>query len=233
LLAAGCCAHTFKLYTTAIFHQRLPGEISIRIFAENLAYMNDFKPYAVLEYVVNLIKNTISDAKIEYGSIGTATLKDGNDTLYLEQKFDLSGNFATIFINDPREIIYSEDLLSPLHTLHEGAQEGLKAALQTATIIVNDLDVETQLVFQTVKDGFDQLSNSYEFVKPTKKETTKVTGSFKFGKHIFILTVINESDRIFVTPEFAAGFDPSIRKTIEGDASKVQNAVHAIYKSEI
>jgi hypothetical protein len=205
-------------------------ELNIRTFAENLGNMNDFKPYPVLKFVVDLIKNTISDAKIEYASISTATLKDGNDTLHLEQKFDLNGNFAVIYINDPRDIIYSEDLLSPLHDLHKGAEGELKAALQTATIIVNDVDVETHLVFQTVKDGFDQLSNSYEFVKTIPKETTKVKSAFKFGKHLFALTVMNETNQISVTPEFPANFDPAIRKTIEADTLKVQNAVNAIYK---
>jgi hypothetical protein len=194
--------------------------------------MNDIKPYAVLEYVVNLIKNTISDAKIEYASTSTAILKDGNDTLYLEQRFDSTGNFASIFINDPREIIYSEDLLEPLNTLYQGATGDLKAALQTATILVNEIDVETHLILQTVKDGFDQLSNSYEFIKITDNEISKVKCSFKFGKHQFELTVMNEADLILVEPEFSSSFDPAVKKTIAEDAFKVQNAVKAIYKED-
>lgn len=192
--------------------------------------MND-NPYPVLKYVVDLIKNAISDAKIEYTSISTATLKDGNDSLHLEQKFDPTGNLATIFINDPREIIYSEDLLSPLNVLHEGAKGELKTTLQSATIIVNDINVETHLILQTVKDGFDQLSNSYEFVKTYEKESTKVKSTFKFGKHIFALTVINESEQILLTAKFIADIDPAVRKTVEADIIKVQNAVNAIYKT--
>lgn len=190
--------------------------------------MNDFKPYPVLKYVVELIKNTISDIKIEYTSISAATLKDGNDTLHLEQKFDPSENFATLYINDPREIIYSEDLLSPLNEL----QNGVKTPLQNVTIIVNDVDIETHLVFQTVKDAFDQLSNSYEFAKTVEKETTRIKSVFKFGKHVFALTVINETDQIFVTLKFTADIDPAVRKNIEIDTLKVQNAASAIYKKD-
>jgi hypothetical protein len=181
--------------------------------------MNNIKPDAVLESVVNLIKNTISDAKIEYVSSSTATLKDGNDIIYLEQKSDNSGNSATIFIKDKQEIIFSEDLLDPLKDLD-----------QTATIIVNDLDVETYLIFQAVKDEFDQLSNSYEFVKATEKEVQKAKSTFKFGKHVFDLTVSNEQDQIVVAPEFSSSFDNTIKKTIEADALKVQNAMCAEFK---
>lgn len=194
--------------------------------------MNDFKPYPVLKYVVDLIKNTISDAKIEYASMSTATLKDGNDSLDLEQKFDTSGNFASIHINDPREIIYSEDLLSPLHVLHKGTEGELKAALQAATIIVNEVNVETHLIFQTIKDGFDQLSDSYEFVKIYEKEPTKIKCTFKFGKHFFALTTINETDKIMLTQKCAADLDPAVAKTIEADTLKVQNAVNAMYKGK-
>ncbi|SHF24272.1 hypothetical protein [Pedobacter caeni] len=181
--------------------------------------MNNIKPDAVLESVVNLIKNTISDAKIEYASSSTATLKDGNDTIYLEQKSDNSGNSATIFIKDKQEIIFSEDLLDPLKDLD-----------QTATIIVNDLDVETYLIFQAVKDEFDQLSNSYEFVKATEKEVQKAKSTFKFGKHVFDLIVSNERDQIIVAPEFSSSFDSTIKKTIEADALKVQHAMCAEFK---
>ncbi len=184
--------------------------------------MNDTKPYPVLDYVVNLIKNTISDAKVEYTSIGTVTLKDGNDTIYLEQKFDSSESLATIFITDPKEIIYSEDLLVPLKNLAKGTDGPLKSALQDATIIVNDLDLETYLIFLSVKNEFDQLSNSYEFLQTVEKETTKVKSLFKFGKHPFGLNVVNEADQILLTTKFASTIDPGIKKTIEEDALKVQ-----------
>jgi len=194
--------------------------------------MNNFKPYPVLEYVIDVIKDVISGIKIEYVSTSVAILKDGNDTIHLEQVFDSSGDFATILIKDPKDIIFSEDLLPLLDKLHEDAEGELKAGLQTAVIIINNLNVETRLIFQAVKDGFDVISNSYEFVKTIEKDVTKVKSIFKFGSHLFNLTVINESESIFVTPEFSSKFDPAVRATIENDALKVQKAVYAILKED-
>lgn len=192
--------------------------------------MNMTKPYPVLEYVVDLIKNTISDAKIEYTSNSAATLKDGNDTIYLEQQSDSNGNSTTILINDKKEIIFSEDLLDPLKNLHEDAEGALKATLQTTTVIVNDLNVATYLIFQAVKDELDQLSNSYEFVKAIEKDVTKVKSTFKFGKHVFDLTVLNEPSAILVTPSFSSSFDETISKNIEKDIAKVQKAMQTAFK---
>lgn len=192
--------------------------------------MNNITPYPVLEYVVNVIKKAISDIKVEYITEGAVTLKDGNDTIQLEQRFDSTGNLATILIQDPRDIIISEDLLPVLEHLHKGAPEKLKAGLQTATVIINGLDVGTQIIFQGVKDAFDQISNSYEWIKTIEKENNKVKSTFKFGTHKFDLTINNESDQIFVQAEFAASFDPTIRKTIEEDSSKVQKAIYAMFK---
>lgn len=192
--------------------------------------MSDFKPHPVLEYIVNLIENTISGAKIEYTSTSIATLKDGNDTIYFEQKSDSTGNAATIRIKDPKEIIYSEDLMNPLNDLQENAKGELKLTLQSTTIIINDLDVATNLIFQAVKDEFDQLSNSYEFVKTIEKEITKVKSKFKFGKHLFDLTVTNEPTQVIVTPEFPSPFDAVVKKTIEEDVLKVQNAMCIAFK---
>lgn len=185
--------------------------------------MSDFKPYPVLEDTVNLIKNTISDAKVDYTSESAATLKDGNDTIHLEHIFDSTENSATIVITDNKEIIYSEDLLSPLMDLP-------KKAKQPTTIIVNDLDVETYLIFQAVKDEFDQVSNSYELIRTTLKNVTKVKSRFKFGKHLFELMVVNEPTQVLVTPEFSSPIDAGIQKTIEGDVLKVQNAMSAAFK---
>ncbi|MCX2454209.1 hypothetical protein OQX61_23260 [Pedobacter sp. PLR] len=193
--------------------------------------MSDFKPHPVLEYTVNLIEKTISGAKIQYTSTSIATLKDGNDTIYFEQKSDSTGNAATIFIKDPKEIIYSEDLMTPLNNLHENVKGELKVALQSTTIIINALDVATNLIFQAVKDEFDQLSNSYEFVKTIEKEITKVKSKFKFGKHLFDLTVTNEPTQVLVTPEFPAPFDTVVKKTIEEDVLKVQTAMCIAFKN--
>ena len=76
--------------------------------------MNDITDYPVLAYVVKLIKNTITDIKTEYIAPASVELKDGNDTIYLQQRLDENGNPSTIFIKDPKDIIFSEDLLHAL-----------------------------------------------------------------------------------------------------------------------
>ncbi|MGM9476162.1 hypothetical protein ACS5PU_07020 [Pedobacter sp. GSP4] len=192
--------------------------------------MNTITPYPVLAHVVNIIKNVISDIKIEYTATGVAKLKDGNDTIDLEQLFDSSGNFARILIKDPRDIIFSEDLLPTMKNLADGAEGNLKSALQKSTVIINGIDVDTLLILEDAKDEFDQISNSYEFVRPLEKEITTVKSHFKFGSNSFVLTLMNEKDQIFVTPEFAASFDAAVRKTVENDSLKVQEALNASFK---
>ncbi|WGQ11395.1 hypothetical protein QG516_06980 [Pedobacter gandavensis] len=191
--------------------------------------MSNITPNPVLEHVVNVIKNVISDIKIEYTSTNVANLKDGNAPISLEQHFDESGKLA-IFIKDPKDIIFSEDLLPELNSLDEGVKGALKSELQAATIIINDLNVATQIIFQSAKDAFDQISNSYEFAKNIEKDITKVKSTFKFGSNVFDLTILNEPELISITPEFAASFNPAIKKTIEDDAQKVQNALNAMFK---
>lgn len=180
--------------------------------------MNNITPYPVLEHIVGLIKNAVSDIKIEFTSPGVANLKDGNDSIHLEQRFDTTGNFATVFIKDPREIIFSEDLLPVLKDL------------KTATIVINDLDIETIMILEATKDVFDEISISYEFVKATEKDITKVKSAFKFGSHRFEVMIKNESDAIYLTPEFPSTIDAVIKKNIEADASKAQNALTAAFK---
>ncbi len=191
--------------------------------------MNDITDYPVLAYVVKLIKNTITDIKTEYIAPASVELKDGNDTIYLQQRSDENGNPSTIFIKDPKDIIFSEDLLPSLKNLQEGAEGKTAEALLNARVIINDLDVETQLIFQAVKDHFDEISNSYEFFKAIEKQTDKIKSSFKFGSHSFELTVINQTPLISVTAGFSPSFDESIKKTIENDAAKVQLAVQKIF----
>lgn len=194
--------------------------------------MTEIKQYPVLEYIVNVLKNAIADAKIEKQSSSEFVIKDGNDVIHLKQVFDESGNLATIFITDKKHIIFSEDLLDTLQNIDEDATGDLKEALQTATIIINDLNVETELIFQAAKDFLDQLSNSYEFVKVIEKDVTKLKIQFKFGKHVFDLTIVNEPTSIAISPEFAPSFDAGIKKTIEEDVLKVQKAINKMFKED-
>ena len=189
--------------------------------------MNNITPNPLLVNVVDVIKYVISDIKIEYISTSVAELIDGNAKINIKEQLDASGNLATINIDDPKDIIFSEDLVFALKKLVEKKS---KAQPAIATIIINDLEIEMHLIFQDVKDAFDQLSTSYEFLKTNKKEVTKVKSICKFGSHVFTLTVMNETDEIFVTPEFPTTMEAAIVKIIGDDVAKVQKAVRAIFK---
>ncbi|MEJ5996296.1 hypothetical protein WG904_17845 [Pedobacter sp. Du54] len=182
--------------------------------------MSNITPSPLLIQVVNIVKNVISDLKVEYTSPTIAHLKDGNDSIYLEQRFDKSGNSEILSINDAKEIIFSEDLLPVLKDLN-----------QNATILINDLDVETRLVLETAKDAFDQLSSSYEFVKITEKQLTKVKSDFKFENHRFEVMITNELNHIVVEASFSSKIDPSVKKIIEADTFKVQQSIGHIFKA--
>ncbi len=173
-----------------------------------------------LELVVGIIKDTISDIKIEKTSASTVTLKDGNATIQLTQQAGESADKETVVILDPKDIIYSEDLLPELNDL------------TSVTVIINGLDIETHLVFQAVRDCFDQISNSYEFLKIFEKDVIRIKSGFKFGSNAFVLNVLNEKDEIFVSAEFAASFDAAVRKTVETDVIKVQKAINKMVKED-
>ena len=189
--------------------------------------MNNITPNPLLANVVDVIKDVISDIKIEYISPSVVELIDGNAKINIKEQLDASGNLATINIDDPKDIIFSEDLVPALKKLVEKKS---KAQPVIGTIIINDLEIEMHLIFQDVKDAFDQLSTSYEFLKTNKKEVTKVKSICKFGSHVFTLTVMNEKEEIFVTPEFPTTMEPAIVKIIGDDVAKVQKAVRAIFK---
>ncbi|MBB2148657.1 hypothetical protein [Pedobacter gandavensis] len=191
--------------------------------------MNNITPYPVLECVVSIIEDVISGIKVDYTSESKATLIDGNAGILLEQQSDSNGNL-TINIKDPKDIILSEDLLPDLQELHKSAKGALKTELEKTTIIINGLDVETQLVYQSAKDAFDQISNSYEFVKTLEKEVSKIKSTLKFGSNVFDLTVSNEQGQILISPEFASSFNAAIQKTVEDDALKVQNVLNIMFK---
>jgi len=191
--------------------------------------MNNITPNPLLANVIDVIKDVISDIKIEYISTSVAELIDGNAKINIKEQLDASGKLATINIDDPKDIIFSEDLVPALKKLVEKNSKS-KAQPAITTIIINDLEIEMHLIFQDVKDAFDQLSTSYEFLKTNKKEVTKVKSICKFGSHVFTLTVMNEADEIFVTPEFPTTMEPAIVKIIGDDVAKVQKAVRAIFK---
>ncbi|MGY4383992.1 recombinational DNA repair protein RecR [Pedobacter sp. UYP24] len=196
--------------------------------------MSEIEKYPVLDYIVNTLKNALTDAKLEIKARNEYIIKDGNDEILLRQEPTNEGNAATILITDKRHIIFSEDLLETLQYIHQdivGNPELMKA-LENATIIINDLDIETELVFQAIKDQLDQLSNSYEFIQSVENKITKIGAGFKFGKHIFRLNINNEPKEISIETRFTPTFDPAIQKTIAADIQKVQAAVNKMFKED-
>jgi len=193
--------------------------------------MSEIKQHAVLTYISEKIKSAIADAKLNKQSETIAVIKDGNDQIQLEQLADASGNI-TIQITDRKEILYSEDLLEPLQNIEEGteSQKELYGALSSTTIVVNGLSIETDFVFQAVKDCFDTLSSSYQFVKTLSKRVNGLTISFQFGDHKFQLVVVNDPDQIIITCDVDEVKDAKVKKTIESDVAKVQQALNKMFK---
>ena len=193
--------------------------------------MSEIKQHAVLTYISEKIKSAIADAKLDKQSETIAVIKDGNDQIQLEQLADASGNI-TIQITDRKEILYSEDLLEPLQNIEEGteSQKELYGVLSSTTIVVNGLSIETDFVFQAVKDCFDTLSSSYQFVKTLSKRVNGLTISFQFGDHKFQLVVVNDPDQIIITCDVDEVKDAKVKKTIESDVAKVQQALNKMFK---
>jgi hypothetical protein len=193
--------------------------------------MSEIKQHAVLAYISDKIKSAIADAKLEKQSESVAVIKDGNDQIHLEQVTDGSGA-VTIQITDKKEILYSEDLLETLQNIEEGteSQKELYGALSSAIVVVNGLSIETDFVFQAVKDCFDTLSSSYQFVKTLAKKINGLTISFQFGDHKFQLVVVNDPDSILITCDLSEVKDAKVVKTIEGDVVKVQQALNKMFK---
>ncbi|RZK55387.1 MAG: hypothetical protein EOO87_08020 [Pedobacter sp.] len=188
--------------------------------------------YSALAYVVNILSKAIADSKVEQISASEYVIKDGNDAIFLKQESSSEENANVISIKDDRKIIFSEDLLETLQDIEDSVKgnDALKASLAATTIIINGLDIETDFVFQAVKDFLDQVSNSYEFVQTVETEVTKIGAGFKFGKHIFRLNITNEAEKITLEPRFVATFDAGIKKTVSDDIAKVQLAVNKMFK---
>ena len=181
-----------------------------------------------LAYVVKTLTKAIADSKVEQKSANEYTVRDGNDEIHLKQ----DPNSDQIVILDKRNIIFSEDLMETFQDIHETVKgdADLKALLKNTTIIINGLNIETDFVFQAVKDFLDQVSNSYEFVQTVETEITKIGAGFKFGKHIFRLNITNEPEKVTLEPRFVASFDAGIQKTITDDINKVELAVNKMFK---
>lgn len=192
--------------------------------------MKTIEEYAALTYVVKTITKAIADLDVEQQSANEYVIRDGNDAIFLKQETTATGSVITI--KDDRKIIFSEDLLEPLQDIAASVKgnDALKASLTETKIIINGLDIETEFVFQAVKDFLDQVSNSYEFVQTVETEVTRIGAGFKFGKHIFRLNIDNGADRVVFEPRFVATFDEGVKKTISADLIKVEAAVNKMFK---
>lgn len=195
--------------------------------------MSNSKEYQVLAFVSDNIKKAIADAKLIKESDSVVIIKDGNDSIKMEQLTDDAGK-ASLIISDPRNILYSEDLLTTLQDIHVGTAENasLYKALTTVSIVVNGLSIETEFVFQAVKDSFDTLSSSYEFVKIIEKNVNSLTIAFLFGDTKFSVAVLNETAAITVNADISEKTDAKVKATIAGDVAKVQSALNKLFKEE-
>lgn len=196
--------------------------------------MSSTEKYPVLDYIVKTLKNAIADAEITNPSPNEYLFKDGNDQIMLKQVPSENGIDATVLITDKRRIIYSEDLLEPLQQMHMHKevknQHELKAALEAATVIINNLDIETELIFQAIKDFLDQLSNSYEFMQTVEENVNIIGAGFKFGKHIFRININNQPEEVTIETRFVPTFDAAVKQAIIADMEKVQLAVNKMFK---
>lgn len=194
--------------------------------------MSGTEKYPVLDYIVKTLKNAIADAKLESISPTEHKIKDGNDEIILKQEGTEKDGGLVIMITDKRRIIFSEDLLETLQFIYNTVKgnDELKSALKNTTIIINDLNIETELVFQAIKDVLDQVSNSYEFITAVEQKVTQLKAGFKFGKHLFGLTIVNDTEKITIEPIFGSSFDASIQKTVSADIKKVEVEVNDMFK---
>lgn len=197
--------------------------------------MSETKQYPVLKHIVNVIKNAIADSKVEEQSQSVSIIKDGNDSIHIKQLFDSTDeDIATIFITDKKEILFSEDLLETLQDIEDSAKgdAALKKALQATTIIVNDLTIETDFIFQAVKESFNELSDSYEFIKTTEKNIEELAAQFKFGDNRFDIKLKNESDIIRIEAQVNDSVTPKVKKIIEADVVKIEQGLTKMFKED-
>lgn len=196
--------------------------------------MSETKQYPVLKHIVNVIKNAIADSKVEEQSQSVSIIKDGNDSIHIKQLFDSTEDIATLFITDKKEILFSEDLLETLQDIADSAKgdAALKKLLQATTIIVNDLTIETDFIFQAVKESFNELSDSYEFIKTTDKNIEELAAQFKFGDNRFDIKLKNESDIIRIEAQVNDAVTPKVKKIIEADVVKIEQGLTKMFKED-
>jgi len=211
----------------------VPKQTLSTLYSQQLPTMSNIKQHQVLEFISAKIKNAIADAKLEKQSQVLSIIKDGNDTIQLEYAAE-GARKHSILITDQREILYSEDLLEDLQDLHLETMpdDPLYNELKVTSVVVNGLSVETEFVFQAVKDCFDTLSESYQFNKITAKNVNSLNMDFNFGDNKFKIVVTNDTDAISITANVDGAANDKVKKTIEGDVEKVQQALNKMFKAD-
>ena len=200
---------------------------------ENFNIMSEIKPYAVQEYVVDVLLKAIIGSRVKQIAPGETAVIDGNASITVKQSAESDGDIAEILIKDQKEILYSEELLEVVYKIHEGVKQdaGLKAALSAANIIVNGLNIEAELIFHAVRDQFYDLSGSYEFLKFIERNVQQMKFSMNFGEELkFELIVLNSPDSLSIEAVIPESVAPAIKAVINKDVEKVRLEVAKQFK---
>ncbi|TCC91062.1 hypothetical protein [Pedobacter hiemivivus] len=195
--------------------------------------MSENKPYAVLEYVVDVLQDAIIGSKVKKTSADEFAIIDGNASIRVKQNFESNGNTGAIQIRDEKQILFSEELLETVYKIHEGADHGpdLKAALSIANIIINGLNIEAELIFHAVKDQFYALSDSYEFLKFIERDIQQMKFNMSFGDELtFEVIVLNEPNSVTIDTVIGESVAPAVKATINANVEKVRLEINKQFK---
>lgn len=148
------------------------------------------------------------------------------------QQFDSNGNTAAIFIREEKEILYSEELLEEVYKIHEKVKDaGIKEALSVANIMINGLNIETELIFHAVRDQLYTLSGSYEFQKFIARDIRQVKFNMNFGDELtFELVVVNEQDSVTIEAFTGTSVPAAVKTVINADLETIRLEINNQFK---
>jgi hypothetical protein len=195
--------------------------------------MSEIKNYAVLEYIVNTVQKAILGSKVQQLAPDESAIIDGNASIIIKQSFDSNEITSAILIKDKKEILYSEELLEKVYKIHEGVNHDadLKAALSTANIVINGLNIEAELIFHAVRDHFYSLSGSYEFLKFIERNNQQMKFNMNFGDDLtFELIVVNGPQSITMESLIGKSVAPAVKAAINADVEKVRLEINKQFK---
>jgi hypothetical protein len=194
--------------------------------------MSETKQYAALEYIVDVLQKAIIGSKVKQITPDESAIIDGNASIRVKQQFESDGNKAGIFIRDEKEILYSEELLEEVYKIHEGVNDaGLKETLSAANIMINGLNIETELIFHAVRDQLYTLSGSYEFKKFIGRDIQKIKFNMSFGDELtFELTVSNNPDSVTIETLTGESVPPAVKTVINADLETIRLEINKQFK---